>query len=110
TNSRAVRPDGNEGDGRARGRAGRGSAFRLFYLGRSSRRIQTMERKGRFRTSLFARMSLLFGLLVAVPLAVSGLILTLVGHHSIISSGEAMQNIGEQAVHKTKERLVRDLE
>src|SRR5262249_40221260 len=64
--------------------------------------LALMERMGRARTSLFARMSLIFGLLVAVPLAVSGLILSLVARNSVLDSGTAMSRIGEQAVYDTR--------
>src|SRR5688500_1469212 len=58
------------------------------------------------RTSLFARISLTFGLLVAVPLAVSGVLLGMVGQARILDSGDAMEVIGREAVNKTGNRLV----
>lgn len=62
------------------------------------------------RTSLFARITLTFGLLVAVPLAVSGLILGLIGSTSILDSGNNMAEIGKEAVIKTRDGLVREVE
>lgn len=61
----------------------------------------------RARRSLFARMGLIFGLLVTVPLAVSGLLLSLVGRSSMLTSGRAMSRLGEHAVMRTRDSLVR---
>ncbi len=60
----------------------------------------------RARTSLFARMSLIFGLLVTVPLATSGLILSLIGRHGVLTAGNNMAKVGADVVHTTTERLV----
>jgi NtrC-family two-component system sensor histidine kinase KinB len=66
-----------------------------------------MQLKWTASTSLFVRVSRLFGLLVAVPLAVSGLVLTLVGRNSVLAAGLAMSSLGEEAVLRTRDRLVR---
>ncbi|HEU4752463.1 MAG TPA: hypothetical protein VFU47_05085, partial [Armatimonadota bacterium] len=50
------------------------------------------------RTSLFARMSRLFGLLVTVPLVISGLVLSLAGREVVFDIGKAVAGIGSQAV------------
>src|SRR5205823_10824099 len=65
-----------------------------------------MQKRLRAGNSLYARLSLVFGLLVAVPLAVSGLVLTLVARNSVLNSGEAMSRIGADAVMHTRDRLV----
>src|SRR5437868_3512373 len=65
-----------------------------------------MQKRLRAGNSLYARLSLVFGLLVAVPLTVSGLVLTLVARNSVLNSGEAMSKIGEDAVMRMRDRLV----
>src|SRR6185436_2170987 len=50
------------------------------------------------RTSLFARMSLLFGLLVTVPLIISGIVLSVAGRQGVIQSGNEVAKIGQTAV------------
>src|SRR5439155_13648559 len=65
-----------------------------------------MQHRLRAGTSLYARLSLVFGLLVAVPLAVSGLVLTLVARNSVLNSGDVMSQIGRDAVMRTRDRLV----
>lgn len=57
------------------------------------------------RTSLFARMSLLFGLLVTVPLIISGIVLSLVGRKSVIHSGMLVANLGQHAVGQATENV-----
>lgn len=54
------------------------------------------------RTSLFARMSLLFGLLVTVPLVISGIVLSMVGWNSVHQSGREVAGIGRDVLGQTK--------
>jgi signal transduction histidine kinase len=62
-----------------------------------------MNLRWRTRTSLFARMSLLFGLLVTVPLVISGIVLSLAGHRVIHDSGNEVAAVGSDTVKKTSE-------
>lgn len=55
------------------------------------------------KTSLFARMSLLFGLLVTLPLVISGIVLSVSGLRTIRESGRAVAAIGDQALDNTAE-------
>lgn len=57
------------------------------------------------RTSLFARMSLLFGLLVTVPLVISGILLGLSGWSIVSDSGETVAEIGREALDKTSQQF-----
>lgn len=50
------------------------------------------------RTSLFARMSLLFGLLVTVPLVISGIVLSIAAGDTVNESGNDVAQIGTSAV------------
>ena len=59
------------------------------------------------RTSLFARMSLLFGLLVTVPLIISGIVLSLAGRQGVIRSGNAVASLGQGAVDQAAQRVKR---
>jgi two-component system phosphate regulon sensor histidine kinase PhoR len=60
-----------------------------------------MTKFGRIaRTSLFARMSLLFGLLVTVPLVISGILLSLGGWSIVNDSGSQVAKKGDEAVEK----------
>jgi signal transduction histidine kinase len=63
------------------------------------------------RTSLFARMSLLFGLLVTVPLVISGIVLSLSGSRSVERAGRDIAGIGSDAIQQTRrdfQQLTRD--
>ncbi|MFN3652880.1 MAG: ATP-binding protein [Armatimonadota bacterium] len=60
-----------------------------------------MKRGWITRTSLFARMSLLFGLLVTVPLIISGIVLSLAGWQTVYESGGDVADIGREAVRTT---------
>ncbi len=60
-----------------------------------------MEKKGRIRTSLFARMSLLFGLLVTVPLVISGIVLSMAGWNSLYQSQSEIAKSGAGVVQRT---------
>jgi hypothetical protein len=57
------------------------------------------------RTSLFARMSLLFGLLVTVPLVISGIVLSLSGRRIVVDSGKNVAEIGTHAVETTAHQV-----
>jgi NtrC-family two-component system sensor histidine kinase KinB len=57
------------------------------------------------RTSLFARMSLLFGLLVTVPLVISGLVLSLSGWRIVNDSGARVAEIGQDAVQQSVDKF-----
>src|SRR5205085_1383363 len=59
------------------------------------------------RTSLFARMSLLFGLLVTVPLIISGIVLSLVGRQGVVRSGNDVASLGQSAVDLASQRVKR---
>lgn len=62
------------------------------------------------RTSLFARMSLLFGLLVTVPLVISGIVLSLVGGRSVVESGNEVAAIGTLQLDLTADKFQREAE
>jgi len=57
-----------------------------------------MKRPWTNRTSLFARMSLLFGLLVTVPLVISGIVLSLVGSGAVRESGSRVAEVGSEVL------------
>lgn len=64
-----------------------------------------MKFQGNTRTSLFARMSLLFGLLVTVPLVISGIVLSLAGRNAIVTNGAEVADIGRQRLERTADRF-----
>lgn len=57
------------------------------------------------RTSLFARMSLLFGLLVTVPLVISGILLSLGGFRIVNQSGQQVADAGNTAVTRMTDQF-----
>lgn len=67
-----------------------------------------MKLRWKPRTSLFARMSLLFGLLVTVPLVISGMVLSLAGWRSVYESGSEVATIGTQAVELSADVFQRE--
>ena len=62
-----------------------------------------MKLPWKMRTSLFVRMSMLFGLLVTVPLVISGIVLSLTGWKSVRQSGMDVAGIGIAAVSQSFE-------
>lgn len=60
-----------------------------------------MEKRGRIRISLFARMSLLFGLLVTVPLVISGIVLSMAAWNSLYHSQSEIAKSGADVVAET---------
>jgi signal transduction histidine kinase len=64
-----------------------------------------MKLQWKTRTSLFARMSLLFGLLVTVPLVISGIVLSLVGWRSLHQSSSEVAKSGREASQKLAGRF-----
>lgn len=62
------------------------------------------------RTSLFARMSLLFGLLVTFPLVISGIVLSLAGWNSVRESGDEIARAGITAVDASADQFQRTAE
>ncbi|MGV3721163.1 MAG: hypothetical protein ACO1SX_09665, partial [Actinomycetota bacterium] len=69
-----------------------------------------MKLRWKPRTSLFARMSLLFGLLVTVPLVISGMVLSLAGWRSVYESGSEVAIIGTQAVEQSADVFQKEAE
>ncbi len=57
------------------------------------------------RTSLFARMSLLFGLLVTVPLVISGIVLSLAGWQSVHRSGSEVKDVSRTVLDGASTRI-----
>ena len=60
-----------------------------------------MKLPWKLRRSLFARMNLLFGLLVTIPLLISGLVLNLTGGQIVQQSGDKVAQIGTKAIETT---------
>jgi len=69
-----------------------------------------MKFQWKTRTSLFARMSLLFGLLVTFPLVISGIVLSLAGWNSVYESGDDVAGVGTQAVEQSAQQFQRKAE
>lgn len=69
-----------------------------------------MKLQWKTRTSLFARMSLLFGLLVTFPLVISGIVLSLAGWNSVYESGDDVAGAGTQAVEQSAQQFQRKAE
>ena len=55
--------------------------------------------------SMLARLSAVFCALVAIPLAVTGGVLSLVGHHTVTRSTSELTRAGEEAVDSTRRRF-----
>lgn len=66
-----------------------------------------MKFQWKTRTSLFARMSLLFGLLVTFPLVISGIVLSLAGWNSVYESGDDVADVGTGAVERSAQKFQR---
>jgi PAS domain S-box-containing protein len=60
------------------------------------------------RTTLFARMSLLFGLLVTVPLVISGIVLSIAGWNSVNESGDDVAKVGALVVDRSASGFQRE--
>jgi len=69
-----------------------------------------MKFQWKTRTSLFARMSLLFGLLVTFPLVISGIVLSLAGWNIVDDSGEDVARVGTLAVEQSAQQFQRKAE
>jgi two-component system phosphate regulon sensor histidine kinase PhoR len=59
------------------------------------------------QSSLLVRLIFLFGLLVTIPLAVAGVLLSLTGRDSVLSSGEELSRAGEDTFRQSTAQLAR---
>src|SRR5262249_2672897 len=58
-------------------------------------------------SSLLVRLIFLFGLLVTIPLAVAGVLLSLTGRDSVLSSGAELSRAGEDTFRQSTWQLTR---